>query len=62
MQRISIRGTTGSGKSTLAKALAKKLDLQHIEIDALHHLPGWNTVSKKSFAIVLTKLCKPSDG
>jgi adenylate kinase family enzyme len=39
--RINIRGTTGSGKSTLAAELAARLDVVHIELDALHHGPNW---------------------
>ena len=34
-------GTTSSGKSTLAKALAEKLFLDFIELDALHWEPNW---------------------
>lgn len=39
--RICVLGTSGSGKTTLAKALAERLELRHIELDAIHHLPGW---------------------
>ena len=34
-------GTTGSGKSTLAERLAKILDLEFIELDALNWGPNW---------------------
>lgn len=40
-RRIAIVGSSGSGKSTMAKALAKRLDLPHIELDALHWEPNW---------------------
>lgn len=40
-RRIVVVGTTGSGKSTLADELARRLRLPHIEMDALHWLPGW---------------------
>src|SRR5262245_13696918 len=40
-QRIVIVGTTGSGKSTLARHLADRLNLSHIELDALYWGPNW---------------------
>lgn len=40
-KRIVVIGTTSSGKSTLAKRLADKLDLDFIELDALHWEPNW---------------------
>jgi adenylate kinase family enzyme len=36
-RRIWIKGGSGSGKTTLAKELARRLDLEHVELDALHH-------------------------
>jgi adenylate kinase family enzyme len=41
--RIAITGPSGSGKTTLAMELARVLDIQHIEIDALHHGPNWES-------------------
>ncbi|MEO0826260.1 MAG: AAA family ATPase [Cyanobacteria bacterium J06635_15] len=40
-QRIVVIGTSGSGKTTLAKAIATKLTISHIELDALHWEPNW---------------------
>jgi adenylate kinase family enzyme len=34
-------GPTGSGKTTFARALAEKLVVPHIELDALFWKPGW---------------------
>lgn len=41
MRRIVVLGTSGSGKTTLAGALARRLGLSHIELDALHWNPNW---------------------
>jgi len=39
--RIIVIGTSGSGKTTLARALAKKLEIPHIELDSLYWEPNW---------------------
>lgn len=49
MQRISIVGPSGSGKSTLAAVLASHLDADHIELDAIHHQPGWTPLPRGEF-------------
>ena len=42
MRRVLILASaSGSGKTTLARELAARLDVPHIELDALHHGPGW---------------------
>ncbi len=37
------------GKSSLARALARKLDLSYIELDAIHWLPEWQEISAEEF-------------
>ena len=39
--RIVLLGTVSSGKSTLSRQLAELLDLDLIELDALHWEPNW---------------------
>lgn len=41
--KIAITGPSGSGKTTLAAELARALGLRHVEIDALHHGPNWES-------------------
>lgn len=41
MKRINVAGTPGCGKSTLARALSTKLNITHIECDAICWEPGW---------------------
>lgn len=40
-QRIVVIGVSGSGKTTLAGRIAQKLDIPHVELDALHWEPNW---------------------
>jgi adenylate kinase family enzyme len=48
-QRVVVIGTTSSGKSTLAKALAERLGLAFVELDALHWGPNWTPASLEDF-------------
>lgn len=47
--RIIIVGTTGSGKTTLAKRVSEKMDIPHIEIDALFWKPDWEESANEEF-------------
>ena len=39
--RVVVVGTSCSGKTTLARRIASACKLPHVELDALHWLPGW---------------------
>ena len=41
MQRVSVIGISGAGKTTVGKAIAKTLDVPFVELDGIHHQPGW---------------------
>ncbi|MFN0073508.1 MAG: shikimate kinase [Chloroflexota bacterium] len=49
MRRICIIGATGSGKSTLGRAIAERLGLRYVELDALHWDPGWTEAPPEIF-------------
>jgi adenylate kinase family enzyme len=41
MRRVGVVGGSCTGKTTTSRLLAAKLGVPHIELDALHHDPGW---------------------
>lgn len=49
MTRILILGTSGSGKTTLARNLSSRLNIPHIELDALYWGPDWTPVAPDLF-------------
>ena len=48
-RKIVLKGTSGAGKTTLATELARRLDLPHVELDALHHGPNWSEPTAEAF-------------
>lgn len=57
MQRISVIGTSGSGKTTLARRLAERLDVPHLELDALYHQPSWTSLPSDQFRSRVEEFC-----
>lgn len=39
--RVLVAGSAGSGKTTMCALLARAWGLHQVELDALHHGPGW---------------------
>jgi len=48
-KRVVVIGNTSSGKSTLAEQLADRLDMDFIELDALHWEPNWQEAPLQIF-------------
>jgi adenylate kinase family enzyme len=44
-RRVAVIGGSCTGKTTTSRALAAKLGVPHVELDALHHEPGWQEAS-----------------
>jgi adenylate kinase family enzyme len=42
VRKINVKGISGSGKSTFGRELAARLALPYVELDPLHHGPGWS--------------------
>ena len=60
MRRIVVLGTSGSGKTTLAGALARRLGVAHIEMDAIHWKPNWtSSTTQEMLPIVDAKTSAP---
>ena len=57
MQRISVIGTSSSGKTTLARRLAERLDLPHLELDAVFHQEGWTPLPDDEFRATVADFC-----
>jgi adenylate kinase family enzyme len=53
VRRVSVVGTSGSGKSTLARELADILGVPHLELDAVHHQPGWAPLPTDEFRRII---------
>ena len=55
LKRVSIVGTSGSGKTYVGAEIAKRLGIKHVELDAIHWLPGWQELPTEEFRERLTE-------
>ncbi len=49
VRRVSVVGNSGSGKSRLARRIAEVIDAPWVELDAIHHLAGWEPIDPDEF-------------
>jgi adenylate kinase family enzyme len=54
MRRVSVVGNAGSGKSTVARALAARLGVPWVELDAIYHQAGWRPLAPEEFRARVT--------
>jgi deazaflavin-dependent oxidoreductase (nitroreductase family) len=52
---VSVVGASGAGKTTVAAALARRLDVPLVELDALFHLPGWQSRPEPEFRALVDR-------
>ena len=55
-------GDSGSGKTTTSRAIAERLGLPHVELDALFHGPGWTSPPKDEFRLLIAETLDALDG
>jgi adenylate kinase family enzyme len=53
VNRIRVVGTSGVGKSTTAVAIARRLDVPCLELDAVHWLPDWQERDRDDFRSIV---------
>ncbi len=58
-RRVIVIGNSGSGKSTLGIALADRMGVPFIELDALHWEPGWTMAEDEVFHARIRQAMQP---
>ena len=54
-RRIAVVGNSGSGKTTLARAIAARIDADHVELDSIHHLENWTPIERDKMRRIVTE-------
>jgi adenylate kinase family enzyme len=49
VRRVAVVGNSRSGKTSLGRELARRLAVPFVELDAIHHQPGWRPLPKDEF-------------
>lgn len=61
--KFVVYGPSGSGKSTFARALAEKLGVPHVELDAIfHNKPNWNDATVEEFRAAVQEMIATNPG
>lgn len=60
-ERIIVVGKSGAGKTTLARELAERLDIPHVELDAINWQPNWVSLPKHEMR-ERVKVALPAEG
>lgn len=58
MKKVIIIGPAGAGKSTLAGELARKLGVEHTELDSINHQADWQPIEKDKFRHIVAEKTK----
>ena len=58
-RRVNVVGTSAAGKTTFARALAARLAVPHIELDALHWEQGW---TEAPAGVMRERVTRATDG
>lgn len=53
MKRIRVVGNAGSGKTTVARAIARRLEVDHLELDDVHWMADWTERDVEEFRAVV---------
>lgn len=56
VERVSVVGNSGAGKSRLAERIAEILGAPYVELDAIHHLSGWEPIDPGEFLARVTAI------